>query len=73
MEILARVQPAVIVTDVQMPKMSGSELITALKNKPETAAIPIIIVASRASGFEETEKRANFAIYQRYRYRIAVR
>ncbi len=64
LEILARVQPAVIVTDVQMPKMSGSELITALKNKPETAAIPIIIVASRASGFEETEKRANFAIYK---------
>lgn len=64
LEILARVQPAVIVTDVQMPKMSGSELITALKNKPETAGIPIIIVASRASGFEETEKRANFAIYK---------
>jgi CheY-like chemotaxis protein len=54
----------VIFTDLNMPKMSGSELITALKNKPETAAIPIIIVASRASGFDETEKRANFAIYK---------
>jgi CheY-like chemotaxis protein len=61
---LARVQPGLIVTDMQMPKMSGSELITALKANPETAKIPVIIVASRASGFDETEKRANFAIYK---------
>jgi hypothetical protein len=26
--------------------------------------VPIIIVAGRASGFDETEKRANFAIYK---------
>ncbi len=51
-------------TDMQMPKMSGSELITALKQNPETANIPIIIVAGRASGFDEKEKRANFAIYK---------
>jgi CheY-like chemotaxis protein len=49
---------------MQMPKMSGSELITALKKNPETANIPIIIVAGRASGFDEKEKRANFAIYK---------
>jgi CheY-like chemotaxis protein len=62
--VLARMQPGLIVTDLQMPKMSGGELITALKSKPETAEVPIIIVASRASGFEESEKRANFAIYK---------
>ena len=61
---LARTQPELIVTDMQMPKMSGAELITALKGNPETATIPIIIVASRASGFDESEKRANFAIYK---------
>jgi CheY-like chemotaxis protein len=64
LEILARVHPDLIVTDMQMPKMSGSELITALKNDPKTAGIPIIIVAGRASGFDEKEKRANFAIYK---------
>jgi CheY-like chemotaxis protein len=64
LEILERVRPHLIVTDMQMPKMSGSELITALKQKPETANIPVIIVASRASGFDEKEKRANFAIYK---------
>ena len=64
LQILERVHPDVIVTDMQMPKMSGGELITALKKNPETAAIPIIIVAGRASGFDEKEKRANFAIYK---------
>ena len=63
-EILQRIHPDLIVTDMQMPKMNGSDLITVLKNKPETANIPIIIVAGRASGFDEDEKRANFAIYK---------
>src|SRR6202167_741540 len=64
LEILERVHPDLIVTDMQMPKMTGSELITALKKNPKTAGIPIIIVAGRASGFDEKEKRANFAIYK---------
>ena len=64
LQILQRIQPDLIVTDMNMPKMSGGELITALKRNPETANIPIIIVAGRASGFDETEKRAAFAIYK---------
>src|SRR5580698_11668429 len=64
LEVLSRVQPALVVTDMQMPKMSGTELITALKQNPETAGIPIIIVAGRASGFDEKETRANAAIYK---------
>jgi two-component system, chemotaxis family, chemotaxis protein CheY len=64
LQILEHAHPDLIVTDMQMPKMSGSELITALKKNPETATIPIIIVAGRASGFDEKEKRADFAIYK---------
>jgi CheY-like chemotaxis protein len=62
LEVLARIRPAVIVTDLQMPKMSGSELITALKSKPETAEIPIIVLARRVSGADHSERRANFSI-----------
>ena len=64
LQTLERTKPDLIVTDMEMPKMSGSELITALKGKPETAKIPIIIVAGRASGFDEKENRADFAIYK---------
>jgi CheY-like chemotaxis protein len=64
LEVLARIRPDLIVTDMQMPRMSGMELISALKSKPETANIPIIVVAARASGLAQSEKRANFAIYK---------
>ncbi|MGB6475429.1 MAG: response regulator [Candidatus Sulfotelmatobacter sp.] len=64
LEILSRVQPDMIVTDLQMPKMSGHELIVAVRSKPETAQIPIIIIASRASGSKEAEKLANFFVYK---------
>jgi CheY-like chemotaxis protein len=64
LEILERVRPDLIVTDMQMPKMTGSELITAVKKKPETSKIPLIIVAGRASGFDEKENRADFAIFK---------
>ena len=64
LQVLARVQPDLIVTDLQMPKMSGSELITALKSNPDTATIPLIVVAGRGRDFDEGEKRADFAIYK---------
>jgi CheY-like chemotaxis protein len=64
LKILEGLQPDLIVTDMQMPKMTGSELITALKKRPQTANIPIIIVAGRASGFDAQESRANFAIFK---------
>jgi CheY-like chemotaxis protein len=47
-----------------MPKMSGTDLISALKSDPRTASIPIVIVAGRQSGFEKTETRANYAIFK---------
>ena len=64
LEILPRIHPQIIITDMQMPKMSGSELITALKREPSTADIPIVIVAGKQSGFDRTEKRANFTIFK---------
>ena len=63
-EALKRMQPDLVVTDMQMPKMSGSELITQLKSRPSTSKIPIVIVAGRQSGFDKSEKRATFAIYK---------
>jgi CheY-like chemotaxis protein len=64
LEALKRIAPDLVVTDMQMPKMDGSELITALKSQPSTKNIPIVIVAGRQSGFENTEKRADFAIFK---------
>ena len=63
-ELLTRVEPDLIITDMQMPEMSGSELITALKSQRKTAMVPIIVVAGRSSGYDESEKRADFTIFK---------
>jgi CheY-like chemotaxis protein len=64
LEVLSCVRPDVIITDMQMPRMDGSELITTIKSKPDTAKIPIVILAGRQSGFAGKEERANYVIYK---------
>jgi len=64
MEILNTVLPDIVITDLQMPKMTGSELITRLKAKPQTAAIPVVVLAGRTASKEVPETRANFTIYK---------
>ncbi|MBV8894118.1 MAG: response regulator [Acidobacteria bacterium] len=61
---LQELRPSIVITDIMMPKIDGTQLITALKKSPDTAKIPIVIVAGRNSGFEHTEKRANFVIFK---------
>jgi CheY-like chemotaxis protein len=65
-QALQTMRPNLIVTDMMMPRMTGSELITELKKKPETAEIPIIILCGRNSEREAkaNEKRADCAIYK---------
>jgi len=37
-----------IITDLEMPKMNGYELIQALRDRPETKSTPIIVMTTRA-------------------------
>jgi CheY-like chemotaxis protein len=64
LEILKRVHPDIIITDMQMPKMDGAALITAVKADSSTSEIPVVIVAGKQSGFDKKEKRAVFTIYK---------
>lgn len=65
LEHLAGARPDLIITDLQMPKMSGSELITELKARPETADIPVVVLAAkRTSSSAPEEQRADFIIYK---------
>jgi CheY-like chemotaxis protein len=63
-DLLGRIRPDLIVTDMRMPKMSGSDLITALKSKDETSRIPVIVVTSKANGSCQPDQRAEFVIYK---------
>jgi signal transduction histidine kinase len=40
--------PALVVTDVMMPEMSGTELCREIKSSPETRGIPVMLVTSKA-------------------------
>ena len=65
LEILHYITPDIIVTDLQMPRMTGSELITAVKGRPETAKVPVIVLAGRSTAFDPIqEHRANAVIFK---------
>jgi signal transduction histidine kinase len=40
--------PDLILTDVMMPEMSGTELCAAIKSDPALAAVPVVLVTSKA-------------------------
>ena len=64
-EMLNHITPDLVVTDLQMPKMTGSELISVVRSRPETSGVPIIVVAGRRSSSEPfDESRADFVIYK---------
>jgi CheY-like chemotaxis protein len=49
MRCLSARRPDLIVTDMQMPAMGGSELIARVKQHQHTAGIPIIVLTGRKS------------------------
>ena len=64
LEMLATLEPDIVITDIQMPKMTGVELITVMKSDPRTAKIPIIALSSLKCGEKgpAEDARADFSI-----------
>jgi chemotaxis protein histidine kinase CheA len=47
-ELLAKEQFATVFSDIDMPRMSGLELLQAIKGEPRLESIPVIIISSRS-------------------------
>jgi two-component system cell cycle response regulator DivK len=52
------VRPDLVVMDIQMPHVTGDELIVAMKADPELAGIPIMAVTAYAGREDEERIRA---------------
>ena len=48
-------KPDIIVTDYQMPGMTGIELVEKLRQRPEFADTPVIILTARGFAIEEEQ------------------
>jgi len=53
-EIIQEQTPSLLVTDFQMPRMGGFELIRRLRSQPATSDMPVILLT--AKGFELDEQ-----------------
>ncbi|HWB20491.1 MAG TPA: response regulator [Phycisphaerales bacterium] len=54
-ETATRTLPHLIITDFQMPYMTGLELCRALLKKPETASIPVIMLTARGYALDDAD------------------
>ena len=49
-------EPDLIVTDYQMPEMSGIELIESIRKNPDIADTPIVMLTARGFAIDEQQK-----------------
>ena len=55
-ELASQTLPDIIVSDYQMPVMSGVEMIEKLRQNPETTHIPVIMLTARGFAIEDDQK-----------------
>lgn len=56
LEFVKEYNPSLIILDIMMPKMNGLDVLKSLKDNPETAKIPVIIVTALVQEIEKLNK-----------------
>ena len=52
LEEIAAAAPDLVIADLTMPRMGGTELIEAIRSKPEMAAIPVVLMTGHVMGVD---------------------
>jgi len=60
-EILKELQPDLLITDVNMPKCDGIDLVKRLKANPKTSTLPVIVMTS-AGNIEQRAELENLGV-----------
>lgn len=50
------VNPDLIILDLMLPKMAGSEVLKKIKEDPKTASIPVIVLTNLSTNEEEVDR-----------------
>jgi CheY-like chemotaxis protein len=64
LETLKTIRPDIIFTDLKMPRLDGYALIDALKTNPETAGIPVLVLAAKPPSGDLKKTAAHSIIYK---------
>jgi len=59
LEIIQKKHPAIVITDIMMPKLDGFGLVHRLRLNPETRNIPVIFITATFVTFEDKEFSLN--------------
>ena len=57
LEVLDDLEPDVIITDINMPRLDGFGFIDALRNRDDTKTIPILVLTTESSADLKTRAR----------------
>ncbi len=56
LDLASKEKPDIVVTDFQMPLMTGLELVQNLRSQPDTADIPVVLLTARGFAIEDGQK-----------------
>jgi DNA-binding response OmpR family regulator len=54
-DLVCQQTPDLLITDFQMPRLSGLDLIKRMREKPEYAAIPVLMLTAKANELPQHE------------------